>query len=338
MPVEVNEAGLVFCGTAGFIRERESGQHELALFHGTRIGDDRFEIRTTNPDAGISTVLSNDLSVNGQYSCVGSSEVIFKWNRVIPKEMRFYLDGARQLIKATEETIVVNIPAGKHIWNLTVGLPHLSRPEIDYTRNEVGKVLFAAHPVAGATSYRFDYSTDIGNTWTKLKEQTKDQLLLRALKNEAKGYVRVVALNKEHESQASVIYPVYFTSEKPHYPDGLKLNIGAGKINLTWGKVLGCAEFKLYRRVKGSEKFQVIYHGKESWFNDCSLQPKEIYEYTVTAINGNGESELSNMVNNNPSGWMNFNPMPGEPFRRSVNLYDGSRDNSGNPVDLYYPK
>ena len=88
----------------------------------------------------------------------------------------------------------------------------------------------------------------------------------------------------------------------------------------------------------GSEKFQVIYHGKEPLFNDNSLQTNKIYEYTVTAVNGNGESGLSNSLNNDPSSWMNFNPMPGEPFRRSVNLYDGSRDNSGNPVDLYYSR
>ena len=338
LPVEVNEAGIVFSGTAGFIREREAGKSELALFHGSRIGDSRFEISTTNKDAGISTVLSNDLSISGLYSCVGSSGVTFKWTRKIPKEMRFYLDGIRQSVKATDETIVATIPAGKHLWNLTVGLPDLPRPEIDFTRNDRGKVLFAVHPVAGASGYRFDYSTDIGKSWTKLKPQPKEQLLMEAMKNETKGYVRVVALNKEHESQPSVIYPVYFTTEKPHYPDGLKLNIGNGKIDLTWGKVLGCSEFKLYRRIKGSEKFQVIYHGKEPLFNDNSLQANKIYEYTVTAVNGNGESGFSNILNNDPSGWMNFNPMPGETFRRSVNLYDGSRDNSGNPVDLYYPR
>jgi len=338
LPVEVNEEGRVFSGTAGFIREKEAGQHELALFHGTRIGDGNFEINTTNQDAGISTVLSNDQSISGLYSSSRSSDVTFKWNRKISKEMRFYLDGVSQSVKATDETIVTIIPAGKHIWNLTVSLPDLPRPEIDCTRNDMGKVLFDVHPVDGATSYRFDYSTDIGKTWTKLKEQPKTQILLRALKNEAKGYIRVVALNKEHESLPSVIYPLYFTSEKPHYPDGLKVNIGIGKIDLTWGKVLGCMEFKLYRRIQGSEKFKVIYHGKEPLFNDNSLQANKIYEYTVTAVNGNGESGLSNSLNNDPASWMNFNPMPGEPFRRSVNLYDGSRDNSGNPVDLYYPR
>lgn len=116
------------------------------------------------------------------------------------------------------------------------------------------------------------------------------------------------------------------------------MSIRDGKIDLTWGKVLGSSEYKLYRRVKNSAKFQLIYSGDKNQLIDSHLSDKEIYEYAISAINGNGESGLSNMINNDPSSWMNFNPMPGEPFRRSVNLYDGSRDNSGNPVELYYPK
>ncbi len=336
--VRVNEPGFVFSGTAGFIREREAGQHELALFHGTKIGNDRFEIQTNHTDAGISAVFRNDQNIDGNYFSPQAWQVKFKWNTVISDNISFYLDGVKQPAKIDKGMMVVSVPGGKHIWNLTVGLTVLRRPEINFTHNDKRRVLFASRPVTGASSYRYEYSTDQGKNWTKLNEQPKYQILLRALKNEAKGYVRVIALNKEHESQASVIYPVYFTSEKPHYPDGIKLNIDTGKIDLTWGKVLGCTEFKLYRRAKGSEKFQLIYRGKETQFNDRSLLPKEIYEYTVTAVNGNGESGLSNIVNNDPSSWLNFNPMPGEPFRRSINLYNGSRDNSGNPVDLYYPE
>jgi hypothetical protein len=337
-PVEVNEPDLVFSGTAGFIREKETGRQEWALFHGTKIGNASFEIITANQDAGISAVFSDHQNISGNYSSYQASEVKFKWSQSIPDHMSFYLDGTKQQTKVEEGMMVVNIPAGKHIWNLTVGLPDLLRPEIDFTRNGKGKVLFAVRPVAGAFSYRFEYSTDVGKNWTKLNEQQKPQLQIKATGNETKGYVRAVAQNKEHESEASVVYPVYFTSEKPHYPDGLKLSIGNGKIDLTWGKVLGCTEYRLYRRIKGSGKYEMVHKSDTPYFTDRSVTKGTIYEYSVTAVNGNGESGLSGSVDSDPSSWLNFDPMPGEPFRRSVNLYDGSKDNSGNPVDLYYPE
>ncbi|SDM49326.1 fibronectin type III domain-containing protein [Kriegella aquimaris] len=339
LPVKIDEAGMVFSGTAGFIRDKEPGVQEWALFHGTEIGNDKFSVSTTNQDAGISLVFSNEQNISGNYSSLKNSEVTFKWHhRSRPKNIRFYLDGVKHPVKVGDNEMTVIIPAGIHIWNLTLGMPDLSRPEINYTNNEKGKVSFDVRPVAGATSYRFEYSTDVGENWTTFNRKSKPQIVIEPLGNEAKGYVRIIALNKERESQPSVIYPVYFTIEKPHYPDGLKLDIQDENINLTWGKVLGCNEYKLYRRKKGSKKFQLIYVGNKNQFTDVHLSGNSIFEYAITAVNGNGESEMSNVVNNDPSSWLNFNPMPNEPFRRSVNLYDGSRDNSGSPVDLYYPE
>lgn len=336
--VKVDEEGLVFSGTAGFIREKESGVQEWALFHGNKIGNGQFYISTDNHYEAISAIVYNNLNVSGKCSGKQVTEVIFKWNIALPASISFYLDGAKQLAKVADGEIVVSIPAGNHIWNLGNGQPCLTRPVIDFTRNEKGNVLFAIQPVTGATGYRYEYSTDTGKTWIKLSEQPKTQLLLKNTGKETKGYLRVIALNKEHASEASVVYPVYFTSGKPHYPDGLKLNIGKGNIDLTWGKVLGCSEYRLYRRAKNSTRFQLIYSGNKNQFTDNHLQGNDIYEYDISAVNGNGEGNKSNVINTDPASWSNFDPMPGEPFRRSVNLYDGSRDNSGNPVELYYPE
>ncbi len=337
-PVEVNENGLVFSGTAGFIREKEEGKQEWALFHGNKIGNDQLFIGISSWDAAISATFFNGTNLTGNYSGKQASEIRFKWSKSMSGLLSFYLDGTKQQAKITNGEFVVYIPEGNHLWNLSTGLPCLPRPEIDFTRNENGKVLFVTRPVPGATSYRFEYSTDVGMIWIKLSEQVKPQVIIKSVEKETKGYVRVIALNKDHESEASVIYPVYFTSEKPHYPDGLKLSINKGKTNITWGKVLGCTEYKLFRKLKDSRKFQLIYDGSLRQFTDNKLNDNGIYEYAVVAVNGNGESKLSNIVNSDPSSWVNFDPMPGEPFRRSVNLYDGSRDNSGNLVDLYYPE
>ena len=336
-PVGVDEAGLVFNGTAGFIREKDADLQEWTLFHGTRIGNSHFEIRTTNPNAGISAIFSNEQNIRGQYSCQQASGIKFQWNPKIPDNMNLYLDGIKQPVTVDGSGLTANIPSGKHIWNLTVGAPDLSRPEINFTRNEKEKVLIAVQTVPGSNRYRFEYSTNGVSDWTTLKEQSSTSLLVRPAGDEGKGYVRVIALNEDHQSASSIVYPVYFTDARPHFPDGLKLATDSGKMVLTWGRVLGCNDYKLFRRVKGSGKFLLIYKGKECLFIDRSIAPKAIYEYAVRAVNGNGESEPCHVVDNNPYSWLNFDPKPGEPFRRSVSLWN----ETGNPRErsgIYYPE
>jgi hypothetical protein len=335
-PVSVNGDSVVFDGTAGLIRLREGGKQEWALFHGSRIGNGLVTIRTSDTDAGVSAVYSDDRDIDGEFACPSAATLQFEWKSAIPVNTRFYLDGGLHPVKMDRNKMSAEIPSGKHIWSLTSGLPDLPRPAIDFTRNGKGKVLVVYHPVTGAGRYRFEYSANGDSGWSTLKEQTSNSLLVKPSGTEKKGYVRMVALNKEHESRASVIYPLYFTDEKPPFPDGLKLSAGKEQVRLTWGKVLGCEEYRLFRRIKGSEKFQLIYQGKENQFTNRVLDSKAIYEYAVSAVNGNGGSLLSGTVDNDPGSWLNFDPVPGERFRRLESKWNGV-DNSGEKTEMYYP-
>ncbi|GHT71140.1 hypothetical protein AGMMS50239_40160 [Bacteroidia bacterium] len=42
-------------------------------------------------------------------------------------------------------------------------------------------------------------------------------------------------------------------------------------------------------------------------------------------------------MDNDPNSWLNFDPVPGEPFRR-VGTRSVGNDNMGNKVEAYYPK
>lgn len=55
-------------------------------------------------------------------------------------------------------------------------------------------------------------------------------------------------------------------------------------------------------------------------------------EYRVTAVNGNGEGPPSRIINTDPASWRNWEPQPGEPFRRT-NVRSGS-----NSASDYYPR
>ena len=105
---------------------------------------------------------------------------------------------------------------------------------------------------------------------------------------------------------------------------------------LDWGKVLGCNEYRLYKRSQNG-KFELIYKGNENQFIDKNINSDIIYQYAISAINGNGESKLSNPVTSDPKSWLNFTPIDENQFRRSVTI-DKKTDLDGNKVSSYYPE
>jgi hypothetical protein len=345
-PVHVDEPGMIFSGLAGFMRKKENGTNELAIFKGSRIGDENIVIETFNPEAGISAIIENPEHIHGLYYSQGEgSQLTFRWRKNKPAGISFYLNGIKQTVTDAEDGIIINIPAGRHIWNIG-SFPSLPRPEIKFTRNNKGRVLLGIHPIDGAGKYRFEYSSNTGKTaadihWHLLKEQSGNSLWIKSQGNETKGFVRVIAMNDEYISNTSVISPVYFTREKPDFPDGLKLDIiSKNEVALSWGKVLGCDQYKLYRRPLGAnDKYSLIYQGDGNQFRDNTLRNSRLYEYAVSSVNENGEGERCYAVNNDPDNWLNFDPMPGEPFRRTRMP---SRLSSGEfnleDREIYYPE
>ena len=337
VPVSAEGDGYLFEGTAGFVRIKGNGQKELSMFHGLRIGSSDFVMQTSSSDAGISATFSGSDNIHGEYKSPVESSVTFTLKTSIPDNLSFYLNGIKMPVKSENGKMEVTIPAGKHIWTITTGLPGLPRPVIEYTRNEKGKVFLSTKPVPGASLYRFEYSLDGTTGWTTRKEQAASAVSLVPLRSEAKGYVRIIALNATHQSQPSVVFPLYFTKAKPHFPDGLNLIMKDGKALLTWGKVNGCNEYRLYRKIRGSAKLQLVYKGNGNSFTESLDSAGEIREYAVTAVNGNGESDKSVLIDTDPDNWLNFDPVPGEPFRRVASKWGGN-DNTGDKTDFYYPQ
>jgi hypothetical protein len=334
VPVDVKEENLVFTGTAGIIRRIDPGMEQWALFHGTKIGNGMFEITHENNQAGISANYRSEEDINGECYLPEEARITFGW-KSMPAGMKLYLDGQAYQTSTGDNTLSATIPAGKHIWSLTTGNdPTLLRPEIQYTCNRKGKVEVVVHPVAGARSYQYEYSTDQGKSWKIYKESRHAQLTVSPSGKESKGYLRVIAQNARHTSKPSVIYPLYFVTEEPHYPEGMKAELSGDTAKLSWGKVLGCNEYRLYRKTLGG-KFALVCKGNQNTFTD-RIPATEVYEYAVSAINGNGQSRLSHAVTTDPENIINFDPKPGEPFRRSVTI-DYGRDNDGITVSPYYP-
>ncbi|MDR2773855.1 MAG: fibronectin type III domain-containing protein [Tannerella sp.] len=331
--VDVDENGYHFSGTAGIIRKAGADSEQWAIFHGSRIGNDRFELFPGDADAGMSVVYRSDENIGGESYSLKDTHVVFRW-KSIPDKIVFYIDGKPCKAEINGNSANLPLPAGRRVWTVTTGYPSLPRPEIMFTKNIKGRVELAVNPAAGVQKYRYEYSIDQGASWRLLRETKNTGVIVSPFGSETKGYVRVVAVNRDNESEPSVIYPVYFTAGKPHYPDGLKAELSESAVKLNWGKVLGCNEYRLYRRSEGGG-YNLVYKGDGNAFSE-NIIPGNLYEYRVCAVNGNGQSDYSHPVTTDPESLLNFDPVSGEPFRRSVTR-DWGRDNDGIRTPAYYP-
>jgi hypothetical protein len=294
--------GVRFDGSAGIVRRQE-----MALFHGSRIAAEGISIETADPDLGISAKLSGDSLAGAFYAPHASSVTI------AGKEGTFFVDGARQSMQT--------LPKGLHRWEIASGMPTPMPPRILRTENSSGAAKVILEPVAGATRYRFFLSRDNAKTWSVAGESATPEIEIIGLANEAKVHIRAIAINSGHQSEPGPEYPVYVTAKPSLPPDGLHLSLTKASTEVRWGEVLGVTAYKLYSRT-GADAWRLIYQGRQRTFTDVSRAD----EYKVSSVNGNGEGVASRIATSDPKSWRNFDPRPGEPFRRTVT----------GPV--YYPK
>ena len=289
-----NAEGFRFEGTAGIVRK-----NGLALFHGKRIAMPDLSIETGDADLGISASITGD-SVAGVYHATHSTSV-----RIQGRQGAFYVDGARQSMET--------LPQGTHRWEITAGAPTPLSPAVLRTENRGGGARVLLTPVASASQYRFFISKDNAQTWTAAGESTQPEITLTGLTNDTKVHIRAVAVNAAHRSEPGDEYPIYVTGAPPLPPEGLHLALRRPATEITWGEVLGVSEYRLYARYTDGP-WQLIFHGLQRSFTDGAHASAA---YRVTAVNGNGEGAASRIADNDPASWRNFDPKPGEPFRRT---------------------
>ncbi len=348
-PIHFSDATTSFDGTAGLIRHTQRGV-EFALFHGTGIGVAGVLFRTTDTDLGIGGSIVSGQPPRGEYYAPRECTVTVTLTSSSPAT-RFHIDGEAQAIEAESGAMVVHLKAGRHQWELTDTLPVPIAPSILRTENHRGGALVFLSPVAAATQYRLELSKDNGTSWSAVGTHDGPQMEIRELANGEKVHIRGIASNATHSSVPGPEYPLYVTSDPPLPPEGLHVELSDGAATLTWGEVLGITEYRLYARDVGEGKFHLLYNGRDSVYQDKRLGIKAavtipqnspssipgLVEYFVTAVNGNGEGTHSRIADTNPASWRNWDPRPGEPFRRVYSFPPGSPP-SPDQWPRYYPK
>lgn len=109
-----------------------------------------------------------------------------------------------------------------------------------------------------AESYEISISDDGEYIYKSIGKTNETSFKVDRLEN-GKYHVRVRGITAKKFGEWSHAYPVYVTGEKPHYPDGLRVVKNGNKYVATWGEVLGCGEYRLYK--VGSKT--PVYAGKE---------------------------------------------------------------------------
>ena len=317
--------GLSFKGKAGIIQMRK-GITSAALFEGSELSVPGLKIELAAENkAGISmqSMLSG---YTGTFQSQAPEKVVFTVGN--PK-LSFYLDGEKLSeespgTKSHETRRSFSFPSGKHTWTWSNAGVRPAAPEITTTIIGNQQVLLKWNQVAGADSYRMELSKDGELNWETVGDQLKGVTASVAdLKNNSKIHLRVIAQGKGGDSEPSDAYPAYITGQPPHAPEGLLLDLNSSQVKLSWGSILGAGSYRLYRRTKAVKSdFNKIYEGADTFFADQKPSSGLIYEYRVTAINGNGESSYSPLATTDPKSFINWAPKGGEGFRRDTENHE----------------
>ncbi len=348
-PVHYVDSDTVFDGTAGLIRKTKD-RTDFAIFHGTRIGVVGLTFSSEDTDLGIGGTIATGHAPRGRYFAPKPSSIRIAATELADKAI-FYVDGAAQSARRDQGALVVELAAGHHRWELSDQLPMPVAPVVLRTENRAGGARVFLSTAVSAEKYRVEFSTDSGSTWTPLPAETHPAIELAGLVNGTKVHVRAVAMNAMHESEPGPEYPIYVTDQPPPPPDGLHVDLSDGIAIVSWGEVLGASEYRLYAKTEDDEEFRLLYRGLDRAYRDrrpgirtSNSAPGEpaggshatIVTYCVTASNGNGEGARSRTADTDPASWRNWDPKPGEPFRRVASFPPDSPP-SESPWPRYYP-
>lgn len=327
-PITWHSDSVTFKGEAGMVRRMKNGDLQLALFKGSEIAADGLGIHLTGETE---TAIALTRLVGGD--CKGRLKSDGKATLTLTgvKGGKLYIDG----VMYKGNIAGVKLPAGEHAIEYTAKEPVPMPTTIeDVVYAKAGNMVYLSKPQS-VSKVRMELSKDGGKSWEVSGTTTKTIYMLPKLA-EGKYHVRAVSVNGKKEAASACEYPVYISKSPSHYPEGLKLQLDSGRIDLSWGQVLGTEVYRVYRRKLGDKEFLKVYEGKATSFADEELQgvvpafslPGSldnadadrsgiiVYEYTVTALNGNGESAMAPVVNSDPASWANWYPSTELKFKR----------------------
>jgi hypothetical protein len=357
-PVRYSSGGEEFSGMAGVIRSRAGGVTEMAIFEGETIGARGVRLRLEpNSETGIGARIDASGYMAGIYDARAETRLTLGFPAAAGAAYVAYIDGARAEQERNGGGLTVKLRAGRHRWELTQRAPTPPAPSVLRTVNgrSGARVFFAE--TAGSELYRLEVSEDQATSWKVVRTGKNSPLSAEGLRAGTKVHVRIAAVNSDGREVPGPEYPVYVSGLPPSAPDGLELELAAGRVRASWGEVLGASEYRLYRRAAGQNAWSVVCRGLARQCEDHAegvtapaympgradnaLHPAAgpIYEYAVSAADDNGEGSRSRAVTTDPAGWAAWWPSGVErKFRRQTGFWLPPYVPAEMTPPLYYPE
>jgi hypothetical protein len=319
--IHYQQNNIAFTGTSGIIKITSAAQYQAALFAGSELGAGDVRIQLADDSAAGISFQTFHAGYTGNFQSTSSQNVRFYYTG--KDKLHFYIDGRPVIAKQVADgAMIVSFAAGKHQWqwSSTAAIPGI--PVITGTNNRRGGCIISFTNVPGAIGYDVQISNDNCASWQTAIAGIKDTVAtIEQLTNDTKVHIRAIAKGKDTIGEPSAAYPVYISARPPHCPEGLKAMADGNRVRLHWGRLLGAGGYKLYRKVQSDTTWKLVYSGRETSYID-QLSSKTIYQYTVTAINGNGESSKSPLVDTDPHNFLNWYPPFYDGFRRDTENHE----------------
>ena len=343
--IECQRGRYSFFGTAGVARKRNEGAIQLAIFEGRHISLGRFFITLdAEKDCSIALTFTGPSRACGKFNNYGKAYAEIGG----VSGGRFYIDG----VAVRSEGGVIELPVGEHHIEYTSGSAVPMPSEIRATEDVKGGTLVWIESPESVSEVLMEISSDGGRQWQELGRTSEGKYLVNIRKS-GKYHVRAVSLNQDVRADFAQEYPVYVNNEPPHAPDGLRLRLGDGTVSLSWGKVLGVNEYRLYRKSKDDKFWTLIYEGSDNRYEDmvpgvgkCAPIPSDDpdsyrnsgkYQYHVVAVNGRGQSVPSASVDTSESSWANWYPDTELRFKRQSAFWMPPYVYPEQSPSMYYP-
>ncbi|WP_158712874.1 fibronectin type III domain-containing protein [Parabacteroides pacaensis] len=317
-PIVYKKGGIGFNGTSGMIRKKSKNRYQAALFNGSMVAIPGLIVTIENGEGkeGIS-LEAIDGRYTGKIQVSKNTTIRFTMDRKLTSTFCFYLNGLPVNPEKTDgKTYLLKVAPGLYNWQLTDRGVIPGQPHIEKSISGKDWCELSWKGVPGARSYQIWKSENYGTDWQLCKKNIiATNYRLDHLGTDKKIHLRVVAEAAGGTGLPSGDYPVYLSASLPHAPEGLRVETDKSMAVISWGQILGADNYTLYRRKQGAGSFERVYQGKERTTR-IQLEEQIIYEFAVTATNGNGESEKSILVDTDPARFINWNPVPREKFRR----------------------
>ena len=342
----IEDKALTFQGRTGLVRRRAGAVSDLVLVQGTRVAADGYALTVSRDDLGVSATVTGPDDLRGvAFGRQGGTLTITRPGK---GTVRVAIDGAPVEARQNDQNLVIDLPPGRHRWQVTTGPIEPMPAQITASEARKDGVRIQVASVSSATAYTVERSDDGGTTWTAVGQVQDGAFTLSGVAAPAKLHLRIVAKNGTVAARPGRDWPVRVTGQPVPAPAGLRLALGQDRVDATWGEILGAKAYVLYRQRAGETTWQEVYRGPAQAFTDnlAGVRPAAEVEapvtpwatYAVAAVDGVGESPRSETVPADPASWATWQAPVPPIFRRQTTYWLPPYVRPTQVPDPFYPR